>query len=81
MKRFIEKTTIKFLIAKENFIKHAKMLVNKQLKGEAFLDVLIKIIIIVVIGGLLLGVLYLMFKDTLLPKIQNTILQMFDFKG
>ena len=42
------------------------------------MDVFIKIIIVLVLGGLLLGALYWIFKDTLIPEIQNRIMQMFN---
>lgn len=50
----------------------------KNNKGAAFMDVFIKIIIVLVLGGLLLGALYWIFKDTLIPEIQNRIMQMFN---
>ena len=50
-------------------------------KGEGFVDTALKILISVVIGGLLLGGLYMLFKDTVLPTLTQKITDMFDFKG
>lgn len=58
--------------------------VNKALtskSGEGFVDTAVKILISVVIGALLMGGLYLLFKDTVLPKLTERIIEMFDFKG
>ena len=41
----------------------------------------VKILISVVIGGLLMGGLYLLFKDTVLPTLTDKITDMFDYSG
>ena len=50
-------------------------------RGENFVDSGIKILIAVVIGALLLGGLYALFGDTILPTLTNKVKEMFNFKG
>ena len=50
----------------------------KDNTGAAYLDEIIKIIIYIVIGALILGALYWLFKDTLIPQIQSKIMEMFN---
>lgn len=40
-----------------------------------------KILISVVVGALLLAGLYMLFKDTILPTLQDRIKTLFDYKG
>jgi len=53
----------------------------KSNKGEGYVDSGVKVLIAVVIGALLLGGLYLLFKGTILPTLTNRITEMFNFKG
>ncbi len=50
-------------------------------RAENFVDSGIKILIAVVIGALLLGGLYALFGDTILPTLTDRVEEMFDFKG
>ncbi|MCX4357809.1 MAG: DUF6133 family protein [Oscillospiraceae bacterium] len=50
-------------------------------RGENFVDSGIKILIAVVIGALLLGGLYALFGDTIMPTVTEKVKSMFDFKG
>lgn len=50
-------------------------------RGENFVDSGIKILIAVVIGALLLGGLYALFGETIMPTVTDKITKMFDFKG
>ncbi len=50
-------------------------------RGENFVDSGIKILIAVVIGALLLGGLYALFGDTILPTLTEKVEEMFDFAG
>lgn len=52
-----------------------------QKTGEGFVDSALKILISVIIGALLLGGLYSIFQDTVLPTLQNTIENLFNYKG
>lgn len=50
-------------------------------RGENFVDSGVKILIAVVIGALLLGGLYALFGDTIMPTVTQKIKDMFSFKG
>lgn len=50
-------------------------------KGENFVDSGVKILIAVVIGALLLGGLYALFGDTIMPTVTQKVRDMFAFKG
>ena len=50
-------------------------------RGENFVDSGIKILIAVVIGALLLGGLYALFGDTIMPTVTEKVKSMVDFKG
>ncbi|MDB8790398.1 DUF6133 family protein [Romboutsia sp. 1001216sp1] len=62
--------------------KAKNILVNgfKSKKGN-YVDEGVKVLIAIVIGALLLGGLYMIFKDTIIPTVQNKIQGMFDYKG
>ncbi|WP_270810391.1 DUF6133 family protein [Hungatella effluvii] len=47
--------------------------------GEGFVDTAIKILLAVVIGALLLGGLYTLFDDTVLPTLIRRVTEMFDY--
>lgn len=64
-------------INKVNSVKEAL----KSKSGEGFVDTAVKILMSVVIGALVLGGLYLLFKDTVLPTLTQKIKDMFNFKG
>lgn len=49
--------------------------------GEGYIDTAIKILISVVLGALLLYALYALFGDTVLPKLESAINDMFGFGG
>ena len=52
-----------------------------ETRGENFVDSGIKILIAAVIGALLLGGLYALFGDTIMPTVTEKVKSMFDFKG
>ncbi|MBP2033404.1 hypothetical protein J2Z42_002107 [Clostridium algifaecis] len=64
-------------MSKVNSVKKAL----KSKSGEGFVDTAVKILMSVVIGALVLGGLYLLFKDTVLPTLTQRIKDMFNFKG
>jgi hypothetical protein len=72
MKKIITKATLKTIQAKQ-------LLASKR--GENFVDSGIKILIAVVIGALLLGGLYALFGDTILPTLTEKVEEMFEFAG
>ena len=50
-------------------------------RAEGFVDSGVKILIAVVIGALLLGGLYLLLNDTILPTLTNKIKELFNYAG
>lgn len=50
-------------------------------KGEGYIDSGIKILMAVVIGALILGGIYLLWGDTIMPTLNKRIQEMFDYKG
>lgn len=50
-------------------------------RGEGFVDSAIAILISVVIGALLLGGLYVLFGETVLPTLTQRIKEMFNYAG
>lgn len=73
----------------KNLIKKAKDKVNSIVirtqaaitnpTGEGFVDSGVKILIAVVIGALLLGGLYALFKTTILPTLTTKITALFNY--
>ena len=53
----------------------------QETRAENFVDSGIKILIAVVIGALLLGGLYALFGDTIMPTVTQKVKDMFNFKG
>lgn len=72
MKKLITRITLKALQAKE---------ILRSTRGENFVDSGTKILIAVVIGALLLGGLYALFGDTILPTLTEKVEDMFNFAG
>ena len=70
-----------------NFFKNIKAkiiraaVLMQEKRGENFVDSGIKILIAVVIGALLLGGLYALFGDTMMPTVTEKVEDMFNFKG
>lgn len=53
----------------------------ENVKAEGYVDTGVKIIIAVVVGAVILGGLYALFKTTILPTMETKISGMFDYKG
>ena len=53
----------------------------KNTKGEGFLDTAVAVMISVIIGALLLGGLYTLFGDTILPTLTTKITDLFNYAG
>lgn len=49
--------------------------------GEAYLDLVIKILLCVVLGALLLAGLYALFGDLVMPTLTKKIQEMFNYAG
>lgn len=52
----------------------------KSNRGEAYVDMAVKILIGVVVGALLLSGLYALFGDVVMPKLAERIGGMFDYQ-
>ncbi|MBZ2175622.1 DUF6133 family protein [Schnuerera sp. xch1] len=50
-------------------------------RGEGYIDTAVKILIAVVLGALLLGGLYLLFGDVVMPTLNERIREMFNYAG
>ena len=50
-------------------------------EGEAYVDTGVKILIAVVIGALLLGLLYALFSDTIMPTVTQKVQDLFNYAG
>ena len=53
----------------------------ENVRAEGYVDSGVKILIAVVIGALLLGLLYGLFNDTIMPTVTQRINEMFNFAG
>lgn len=80
MKNVINKGSIKYF-NKANSLKTKIVMILQNDSGEGFVDTAVKILISVVIGGLLMGGLYLLFKDTVLPTLTQKVTEMFNYSG
>ncbi|AFV02417.1 hypothetical protein DHBDCA_p1388 [Dehalobacter sp. DCA] len=76
MRKFVNKVNAKIT---EKVIM-AQTLLRSQ-RGEGFVDTAIKILISVVIGALVLGGLYALFGETVLPTLKQRIQDMFNYGG
>ena len=76
MRKFFSNTKKK---AQAKMIQAAILLTARR--GENFVDSGVKILIAVVIGALLLGGLYALFGDTIMPTVTQKVKDMFSFKG
>ena len=76
MKKFFNKVQSK---ANELAIRAKSTLDNA--KAEGYIDTGVKIIIGVVVGAVILGGLYALFDNVILPTLETRIDGMFDFAG
>lgn len=61
-----------------------KAVAHKVLDGtvaEAYVDTGVKILIAVVIGALLLGLVYALFNDTIMPTVTEKVEGLFNYAG
>lgn len=58
----------------------ARLAVTNQ-RGEGYIDTAVKILIAVVLGALLLGGLYKLFGDVVMPALMQRIRDMFNYAG
>ena len=76
MKKFFNKVQNK---ANELAIRAKSTLDNA--KAEGYIDTGVKIIIGVVVGAVILGGLYALFNDDILPRLNTEIGEMFNYAG
>lgn len=76
MRNFFKNTRAKI---QAKIVRAAVLMQEKR--GENFVDSGIKILIAVVIGALLLGGLYALFGDTIMPTVTEKVEDMFEFNG
>ena len=76
MKKIINSITNKF-----NALAVRTQTAIANTRGEGYVDSGVKILIAVVIGALLLGGLYTLFDDTIMPTVTTKIQNLFNFAG
>lgn len=78
--RKVQKTRVAVNVAAYRLAVRSNLMLADT-RGENFVDSGIKILIAVVIGALLLGGLYALFGDTIMPTVTEKVEEMFNFKG
>ena len=84
MKKFIQTMRTKASNAANHAIVKASDFHRRAVSGnagEGYIDTAVKILIAVVLGALLLGLLYALFKDTIMPTVTQKINDMFNYAG
>ena len=76
MKKFFNSITTKI-----NSIAVSAKSAIANTRGEGYVDSGVKILIAVVIGALLLGGLYTLFDDTIMPTVTTKIQGLFNYAG
>ena len=76
MKKFFNSITNKI-----NSIAVSAKTAISNTRGEGYVDSGVKILIAVVIGALLLGGLYTLFDDTIMPTVTTKIQNLFNYAG
>lgn len=80
MADLILKMSAKKDIAKLNIKEKVKKCLSCN-KGEGYMGGAVGIIIIIVIGALIMGALYLAFNGTIIPKVNDKINELFNYRG
>ena len=70
-----------FVAAKETEMMAKAHAVLDGTVAEAYVDTGVKILIAVVIGALLLGLIYALFNDTIMPTVTERVQELFDYAG
>ena len=76
MKNFINK-----IKAKANSLAIRTKTTLDNARAEGYIDTGVKIIIGVVVGAVILGDLYALFKTVIIPRLNTEILEMFNYAG
>ncbi len=80
MADLILKMSAKKDIAKLNIKEKVKKCLSCN-KGEGYMGGAVGIIIIIVVGALIMGALYLAFNGTIIPKVNDKINELFNYRG
>ena len=75
------KKLINSIRAKVNSLATRAVTAVTNTQAEGYVDSGVKILIAVVIGALLLGGLYTLFNDTIMPTVTERITEMFAYAG
>lgn len=75
------KRAISFMKVKAAMIRSKTISILSDECGTGYTDVAIVILISVVLGAVLLGGLYALFGDVVLPTLTRKITEMFDYAG
>lgn len=84
MKKFVKKLSEKLSSAAANATARVSAFHRRAVAGhagEGYIDTAVKILIAVVLGALLLGLLYALFNDTIMPTVTQKIKDMFNYAG
>ena len=76
MKNFINK-----IKAKANSLTIRAKTTLDNARAEGYIDTGVKIIIAVVVGAVILGGSYALFKTVIIPRLNTEILEMFNYAG
>ena len=80
MADLILKMSAKKDLAKLNIKEKVKKCLSCN-KGEGYMGGAVGIIIIIVVGALIMGALYLAFNGTIIPKVNDKINELFNYRG
>lgn len=80
MNNLILKMSAKNKVARLNIKEKVKKYFSCN-RGEGYMGGAVGIIIIIVIGALIMGAIYLAFNGTIIPKVNDQINQLFNYKG
>ena len=75
------KKLINSIRSKANSLATSAVVAVSNIKAEGYVDSGVKILIAVVIGALLLGGLYALFGEVIMPTVTERIEGLFDFAG
>jgi len=63
----------------KTFISEKASMLFSCKNGESYMDTAVKIIIALVLGALVLGGLYLLWGDAIMPSVKNEVEDMFNY--
>lgn len=75
------KNVINFMQSKAATLRVRAMSILNDKRGTGYIDTAVVILIAVVLGALLLGGLYALFGDLVLPTLTRKIQEMFNYAG